>query len=143
MRRAVERKQDSALAQRVEQRRQPVMIQLMHQRQQPAEFAVRETLPRKPVKEPLIESTMSRVADQIAMIARSATKVVAWTTMPRSATPRARNLTTTRMGTGISGDLLCCARCEGNRPFIASRALHIIPNNRVRGHVGLNQRFPG
>ena len=41
-------------------------------------------------RETLIKSSMSRVADKIVMIARSATKVVARTTMPRSATPRAR-----------------------------------------------------
>jgi len=30
---------------------------------------------------------------------------------------------------------------SGLRPFAASRALHSIPQNHVRGHVGLNQRF--
>jgi hypothetical protein len=83
---------------------------------------------------------MNRVADKIAMIARSATKVAAATrycvaavcgssrlppfphqrfahrvmaaartTMPRSATPRARDFVATRMGTGFAGGLLCCA----------------------------------
>ena len=84
---------------------------------------------------------MSRVAAQIAMIARSATKVIAGTTMPRSATPRACDLAATRMGTGFAGGLRRCARCEGDRPFAASRALHPILQNRVRGHVGLVQCF--
>jgi hypothetical protein len=38
---------------------------------------------------------MSRVADKIVMIVRSATKVVAWTTMPRSATKRAHDIVAT------------------------------------------------
>jgi len=103
-------------------------------------------------KEPLIKSSMSRVAGKIVMIARSATKVVAGTTMPRSATPRAHDLAVprncaalrfaaTRKGTGFAGCLLRCAPCEGGQPFAASHALHPIPQNQVRGHVGLNQRF--
>ncbi|MFZ5523827.1 MAG: hypothetical protein ACOY9D_07050, partial [Pseudomonadota bacterium] len=90
---------------------------------------------------PLIKSSMSRVADKIAMIARSATKVVAETTMPRSATPRARDFVETRMGSGFPGGLRRCARCEGDRPFAASHVLHPIPEKPERGHVGLNQRF--
>ena len=31
---------------------------------------------------------------------------------------------------------------EGDQPFAASCALQPIPQNRVRDHVGLNQRFP-
>ena len=31
---------------------------------------------------------------------------------------------------------------EGNRPFAVSHALHPIPQNRVRGQVGLVQCFP-
>jgi hypothetical protein len=93
------------------------------------------------IKEPLIKSSMSRVADKIAMFARRATKVVAGTTMQRSTMPRARDFVATRMGTGFAGGLLRCVRCEGDQPFAASRALHPIPQNRVRGHVGLNQRF--
>ena len=54
-------------------------------------------------REILNKSSMSRVADQIAMIARSATKVVAMTTMPISATPRARDLAATLIGTGFVG----------------------------------------
>lgn len=38
---------------------------------------------------------MSRVADKIVMIVRSATKVVAWTTMPRSVTKRAHDIVAT------------------------------------------------
>jgi len=38
---------------------------------------------------------MGRVADQNEMIARRATKVVVWTTMPRSATPQASVLVAT------------------------------------------------
>jgi hypothetical protein len=85
---------------------------------------------------------MSRVADKIAMIARRATKVVAETTMPRSATPRARDFVATRMGTGFAGGLLRCASCEGHQPFAASHALHPIPQNRVRSHAGLILCFP-
>ncbi|MGA7750627.1 MAG: hypothetical protein WCA63_10820, partial [Gallionella sp.] len=81
---------------------------------------------------------MSLVADKIAMVARSATKVVAETTMPRSATPRARDFVATRMGTDFAGGLLCCAPYEGHQPFAASHALHPIPQSRVCGHVGLN-----
>src|SRR5574340_873431 len=61
------------------------------------------------IGEPLIKSSMSRVADKIAMIARSATKVVAETTMPRSATQRARDFVATRMGSGFPGGLRRCA----------------------------------
>jgi len=86
-------------------------------------------------------SSMSRVADKIAMIARSATKVVARTTMPRSATKRARDFIATSMGTGFAGGLLCCASCEGSQPFAAKHVLHHIPQNHVRGHVGLIQCF--
>ena len=39
-----------------------------------------------PPKEPLNKSSAERVAAKIGIIARRATKVVAWTTMPRSAT---------------------------------------------------------
>ena len=84
---------------------------------------------------------MSRVAGQIVMIARSATKVVVVTTMPKSATTRARNLAETLMGTGFAGGLLRCASCEGEQPFATSHALHAIPQNRVRGHAGLVQCF--
>src|SRR5574340_1559391 len=89
---------------------------------------------------------MSLVVDKIAMIARSATNVVAETTMPRSATPRARDLAVprnsaslrfvaTRMGSGFPGGLRRCARCEGDRPFAASHVLHPIPEKPERGHV--------
>ena len=54
-------------------------------------------------REPLIKSSMNRIAGKIAMIARRATKVVARTTMPRSATPRARNFAATSTGTGFAG----------------------------------------
>ena len=46
------------------------------------------------------------------------------------------------MGTGFAGGLLRCVPCEGSRPFAVSHALHPIPQNRVRGHVGLVQCFP-
>ena len=112
------------------------------------------------LKEPLIKSSMNRIAGKIAMIARRATKVVARTTMPRSATSRARDFSATLTGTGFAGGLSRCARCEGDRPFASSHALHPIPQNRVCGqrvlfglqpitttayplrvHAGLNQRF--
>lgn len=84
-----------------------------------------------------------RIAGKIAMIARRATKVVARTTMPRSATSRAHDFAATPTGTGFAGGLSRCARCEGDRPFASSHALHPIPQNRVCGHAGLNQRFLG
>ena len=92
-------------------------------------------------RETPIKSAMSRVADKIAMIARSTTKVVARTTMSRSATPRARDFVATHMGNDFAGGLLRCASGEGDQPFAASHALHPIPQNRVRGHVGLNRCF--
>ena len=93
------------------------------------------------IEEPLIKSSMNRIAGKIAMIAKRATKVVARTTMPRSATSRARDLTETLTDTGFAGGLSRCARCEGNRPFASSHALHHIPQNRVCAHAGLNQRL--
>lgn len=126
------------------------------------------------IKETLNKCYMSRVADQITMIARRVTQVAAatryrvaadcgsrrqqalsadglrrtvsglraGTTMPRSATPRVRNLVATRTGTDFAGGLLRCTRYEGDQPFAASCALHPIPQNRVRDHAGLTQCFP-
>jgi len=82
------------------------------------------------VREALIESSMSRIVDKIVMIARSATKVVAKTTMPRSATLRAHDFATTLKGNGFAGGLLRCTPCEGHQPFAASYALHPIPQNQ-------------
>jgi hypothetical protein len=93
-------------------------------------------------RETLNKSFISRVAGKIAMIAGRATKVVAGTTMPRSATMRARNFAATRMGTGFAGGLLRCAPCEGGQPFASPHALHPDPQNRVRGYAGLIQCFP-
>jgi hypothetical protein len=116
---------------------------------------------------------MSRVANKIVMIARSTTKVVAGSTMPRSATPRAHDFVATLMGTGFAGGLLRCAAVatrycaaadcgsnrkqpfphltatphrvraahEGDQPFAATHALHPIPQNRVRVHMGLDRGF--
>ena len=84
---------------------------------------------------------MSRVAAKIVMIASRATQVVAGTTMPRSAAQRGHDFGATHMGTGFAGGLLRCAPCEGSRPFAVSHALHPIPQNRVRVHVGLVQCF--
>ena len=65
------------------------------------------------IREALINSSTSRVADQIAMIARRTTKVVAETTMPRSSVKRARNLVATHAGRGLAGELPRCAACQG------------------------------
>src|SRR2546430_5742120 len=56
-------------------------------------------------KEPLHKPHADRVASEIGMIARSATKVVAWPTMPRSATKRAPDFAATRLGWDFSGGL--------------------------------------
>lgn len=96
---------------------------------------------RARVKEALINSSTSRVADQIVMIASRATKVVAETTMPRRSTKRARDLAATLMGRGYSGELPRCAACQGEQPLTARHALHLIPQSRRRDRVGINQRF--
>ncbi len=90
-------------------------------------------------KEPLIKSSMSRVADKIAMIARRVTKVAAATRYCAAAacgSSRLPPLPHRRYTHRVR------AAHEGDQPFAASCALHPIPQNRVRGHVGLNQRFP-
>ena len=73
---------------------------------------IRATLMRKP-KEPLIRSSMSRVADQIGKIATRTAQVVAGTTMPSRARKRAPDLAATRMGRGLAGELLRCVSCQG------------------------------
>src|SRR3989442_8426493 len=92
-------------------------------------------------REPLHKPHADRVAREIGMIARSATKVVAWTTMPRSATKRAPDFAATRMGWGFSGGLRRCSACEYVELFAAPRALHPIPENLHRERAGLMQRF--
>src|SRR5205814_9144604 len=93
------------------------------------------------LKEPLHKPHADRVAGEIGMIARSATKVVAWTTMPRSATKRAPDFAATRMGWGFSGGLRRCSACEYVELFAAPRALHPIPKSLHRDRAGLMQRF--
>src|SRR6266540_449461 len=93
------------------------------------------------VKEPLHKPHADRVAGEIGMIARSATKVVAWATMPRSATTRAPDFAATRMGWGFSGGLRRCSACEYAELFAAPRALHPIPKSLHRDRAGLVQRF--
>src|SRR5438093_7127151 len=94
-----------------------------------------------PLKEPLHKPHADRVACEIGMIARSATKVVAWTTMPRSATKRAPDFAATRMGWGFSGGLRRCSACEYVELFAAPRALHPIPKSLHRDRAGFMQRF--
>ena len=63
--------------------------------------------------EPLIYSSMSRVAGQIGRIATRAAQVVAGTTMPSRTRKRAPDLTATRMGRGLAGELPRCVPCQG------------------------------
>src|SRR6266446_6839919 len=93
------------------------------------------------VREPLHKPHADRVAGEIGMIARSATKVVAWATMPRSATTRAPDFAATRMGWGFSGGLRRCSACEYVELFAAPRALQPIPKSLHRDRAGLMQRF--
>ena len=93
-------------------------------------------------KEPLIYSSMSRVAGQIRKIATRTAQVVAGTLTPSRTDTRAPDLTATRMGRGLAGELPRCVSCQGERPLTASHALHFIPPSRRRGHVGIDQRFP-
>jgi hypothetical protein len=91
-------------------------------------------------KETLNKSSMSRVAGKIAMIARRATKVVAGTTMPRSATMRAQ---VCRNPHGHK----FCGRAAGLRSWRRGSTVRRVarlasrPQNRVRGHAGLIQCF--
>ena len=64
-------------------------------------------------KEPLIYSSMSRVAGQIGKIAMRAAQVVAGTLTPSRTRKRAPDLTATRMGRGLAGELLRCVSCQG------------------------------
>src|SRR5947208_16269290 len=107
----------------------------------PRNTATRFARRRRSPKEPLHKPHADRVAGEIGMIARSATKVVAWTTMPRSATKRAPDFAATRMGWGFSGGLRRCSACEYVELFAAPRALHPIPKSLHRDRPGLMQRF--
>ena len=63
--------------------------------------------------EPLIYSSMSRVASQIGKIATRTAQVVAGTTMPSRTRKRAPDLAATRMGRGLAGELPRCVSCQG------------------------------
>ena len=102
---------------------------------------IREAITNCLPREALNQSSMSRIAVKIVMITSRATQVVAWTMMPRSAVQRGCDFGATRLGTGIAGRLLRCARYEGHQPFAASHILHPIPQYRVCDHVGLVQCF--
>jgi NAD(P)-dependent dehydrogenase (short-subunit alcohol dehydrogenase family) len=70
-----------------------------------------------------------RVAGKIGVITRRATKVVAGTTMPRSATPWVPDFTTTQVGPGFAGGLLCQAPREGGNH--SRRRLSRIPPRKT------------
>ena len=119
-------------------------------------------------REPLIKSSMSRVLTKMVQIQGDATLVVSSIRSQGAQRRRWAIFVKTRMGfrrgfakpivwlgaartgnskncrgpkAGFPGGLLCCKASEGERPFAAPRALHPIPVNRTRGHVGLDQRF--
>src|SRR6266404_1611215 len=85
---------------------------------------------RERVREPLNKSHADCVAGKMRMNARRATKVVAWTTMPRSLSLQMRkqgpHFAATLMGRGFPGDLLCRSAREGGRAirFASLRAAH-------------------
>ena len=73
-------------------------------------------------REPLIYSSMGRVADQIGKIATRTAQVVAGRTMPSRTDMRAPDLTATASlitsktcsaGRGLAGELLRCVSCQG------------------------------
>ena len=120
--------------------------------------------------EALNKSHMSRVAEKIEMVARSATQVVAGSTTPRSATKRALDLAVPRnaaklrfratlSGRGFAGDPLCSSgitcfadeptlalkrrsTCEGNNPSLREAMQASSRKTDRRGHAGLVQGFP-
>src|SRR5437870_11817163 len=75
------------------------------------------------------------------MTARRATKVVAWATIPRSATKQAPHFAATRMGRGFSGGLLCREARQWGLPLASPRFVHPLPKSRRRNRVGLVRRF--
>ena len=93
------------------------------------------------LKEPLIKSSTDCVAGKMRMDARRATKVVAGTTTPRSATTQTQHFSATRRDRACPGGLLCHSACQGEWPLAAPRFAHPIPESRRRNRVGLNQRF--
>ena len=103
--------------------------------------------------EALNKSHMSRVAEKIEMVARSATQVVAGSTTPRSATKRALDLAVPRnaaklrfratlSGRGFAGDPLCRSTCEGNNHSLREAMQVSSRKADRRGHAGLVQGFP-
>ena len=110
-------------------------------------------------KEALNKSHMSRVAEKIEMVARSATQVVAGSTMPRSAPKQALDFNATLSGRGFAGDPSCSSgiTCFADEPTLALKRRSICEGNdhslrlasRVsspkadrHGHAGLVQGFP-
>jgi len=73
--------------------------------------------------------------------ARRATKVVARTTKPRSATTQTPHFAATLRDGGFPGGLLCRSACQGDWPLAAPRFAHSIPECRRRNRAGLDQRF--
>ena len=95
---------------------------------------------QNPCREPLIKFSADCVAGKMRMDARRATKVVACTTKPRSATTQTPYFAATR-GTERSGrmTLLFVAGLASTKRHSSRLALHPIANRRNR--VGFNQRF--
>ena len=93
------------------------------------------------LKEPLIKSSADCVAGKMRKDARRATKVVARTTKPRSATPQTPHFAATLRDGGFPGGLLCRSACQGDWPLAAPRFAHPIPECRRRNRAGLDQRF--
>ena len=92
-------------------------------------------------REALNKSHVSRVAEKIEMVARSATQVVAGSTTPRSATKRALDFRATLSGRGFAGDPLCRSTCEGNNPSLRLASQVSSRKADRHGHAGLVQGF--
>ena len=73
--------------------------------------------------------------------ARRATKVVAGTTMPRSATTQMGIFRTNPHGAQLSGRSALSSGWRRGQPFAAPDFAHPIPESPRRGHAGLVQRF--
>ena len=93
------------------------------------------------VGEPLTTSPTDCVARKMRTDARRATKVVARTTKPRSATTQTPHFTATQRDSGFPGGLLCRSACQGDWPLAAPRFAHPILESRRRSRGGLSQRF--
>ena len=93
-------------------------------------------------KEPLIYSSMSRVAGQIGKIATRVAQVVAGTTMPSRTRKRAPDLAATRTGRGLVGELLSCVSCQGAFSLMAAlskaTACFFFPATSLFDRAGFN-----